>query len=434
MTATIALYSHDSVGLGHARRNRSVAFALAEQLPALTGEPTRGLLIAGDPTAAQDTLPEGWDWLILPGVQPGPQGYTAQHLGATLAETTRLRGEIVRTALETWAPELLIVDRHPYGVTEELAPALASLRRTPCRTVLGLRDVLDAADVVAGEWARVGGPARIARDIDQIWVHGDPEVHDLRESGELPSPLAERARFTGYLSLDRPASTTSRDGGTDVFPPYVLTVLGGGSDGADLADRAVRAEVPAGCEHLLVAGPQMPRDQVARLRRIAAPSARVLHHVPDVPELIAGAEGVLAMAGYNTSAEIMATTTPALLVPRNTRRAEQPLRARALARVGAVETADVADLRPEDLAAWFARARGRTTDRRRIARDGLARVAQLAQDALAGSHSPVVTVPDGTTPGTAPSPSASGAAPSPLASVGAPSPSTPSREELSRVL
>ena len=29
MDTTIALYSHDSVGLGHSRRNRALAFALA---------------------------------------------------------------------------------------------------------------------------------------------------------------------------------------------------------------------------------------------------------------------------------------------------------------------------------------------------------------------------------------------------------------------
>ena len=65
---TIALYSHDSVGLGHARRNRALAYALAEQLPALTGTAVRGLLIAGHPDAGRDPLPDGWDWLVLPGL------------------------------------------------------------------------------------------------------------------------------------------------------------------------------------------------------------------------------------------------------------------------------------------------------------------------------------------------------------------------------
>lgn len=29
MTLTVAMYSHDSVGLGHTRRNRAIAYALS---------------------------------------------------------------------------------------------------------------------------------------------------------------------------------------------------------------------------------------------------------------------------------------------------------------------------------------------------------------------------------------------------------------------
>ena len=75
---TIALYSHDSVGLGHARRNRALAYALAEHLPALTGTAVRGMLIAGHPDAGRDPLPEGWDWLVLPGLTRRGEGYASR--------------------------------------------------------------------------------------------------------------------------------------------------------------------------------------------------------------------------------------------------------------------------------------------------------------------------------------------------------------------
>lgn len=42
MTLTVAMYSHDSVGLGHTRRNRAIAYALAAALP----QPVQGILIA----------------------------------------------------------------------------------------------------------------------------------------------------------------------------------------------------------------------------------------------------------------------------------------------------------------------------------------------------------------------------------------------------
>src|SRR5690606_42019675 len=40
----VLLYSHDSQGLGHVRRNLALAHALAEQLPRLTGRPVTGPL------------------------------------------------------------------------------------------------------------------------------------------------------------------------------------------------------------------------------------------------------------------------------------------------------------------------------------------------------------------------------------------------------
>ena len=43
----IVLYSHDSVGLGHVRRNLALAHALNNQLPGLIGRPVTGILITG---------------------------------------------------------------------------------------------------------------------------------------------------------------------------------------------------------------------------------------------------------------------------------------------------------------------------------------------------------------------------------------------------
>ncbi|GAA4515444.1 glycosyltransferase family protein [Brevibacterium yomogidense] len=64
----VVLYSHDSVGLGHIRRNLAIAEALAAGLPAHTGRPVSGLLVSGASDAAQFPLPDGWDWLLVPGI------------------------------------------------------------------------------------------------------------------------------------------------------------------------------------------------------------------------------------------------------------------------------------------------------------------------------------------------------------------------------
>ena len=45
----IVLYSHDSVGLGHVRRNLALAHALRNQLPGLTGREVTGILLPAQP-------------------------------------------------------------------------------------------------------------------------------------------------------------------------------------------------------------------------------------------------------------------------------------------------------------------------------------------------------------------------------------------------
>ena len=436
MDTTIALYSHDSVGLGHSRRNRALAFALAAQLPALTGGSVGGLLIAGHPDAGRDPLPEGWDWLVLPGMTRTAGEYGPRRLGLDGPALRDLRSATIDAALAALEPDLFIADRHPFGIDGELRPVLSALRARGTATVLGLREVLDTPRVAAAEWEALGGAEHVASFLDAIWVYGDAHVYDPRLTGELPPALARRAVLTGYLSHGRPSGrgtdrpevlpTGRREEPTAGCPadrptgrpvgrsaglgsarrssaperPYMLTVLGGGSDGAALARLAVRSRPPRGHRHLLITGPQMPADEIAELRALAETANRaagaagaaaaegpttVLRSAPDVPELIAEAASVVCMGGYNTLAEVMATTTPALVVPRTRRRQEQPRRAQALAAVGAVETREPHSLTAEDLTAWWDRSATTRTDRSGLDLGGLDVVPRLAAQLLPAS-------------------------------------------------
>ncbi|MCT1654571.1 glycosyltransferase family protein [Brachybacterium muris] len=391
MDISIVLYSHDSVGLGHARRNRALAFALAAHLPALVGGTVRGLLIAGHPDAGRDPLPEGWDWLVLPGMTRSSdgKGFRPRRLDMDGERLRDLRSATIDAALAAFDPDLLIADRHPFGIDGELRPVLANVRARGTRTVLGLREVLDTPRVAAAEWDALGGAEQVAELLDAVWVYGDHHVYDPRLTGELPGPLARLAITTGYLGHGRPAGRPSR-GRTSPKPPppYVLTVLGGGSDGGELARIAARATLPEGHRHLLITGPQMSDADLQEVREIAAHSGdatTVVHSAPDVPELIAEAVSVVCMGGYNTLAEVMATSTPALVVPRARRRQEQPRRAAALAALGAVETLDAADLTPQDITAWWERSVTTRTDRTGIDLDGLSVVPHLAARLLNSS-------------------------------------------------
>ncbi|MDZ5078675.1 glycosyltransferase family protein [Nesterenkonia sp. HG001] len=401
MSITIAMYSHDSVGLGHARRNRAIAHALAADLPRLTGEPVGGLLIAGHPDAARDSLPAGWDWLVLPGFTHTAAGYAARRMSLPAEQMSALRGATVAAAVDAVSPDLFIADRHPFGVGGELTEALDLLRGRPdCRTVLGMRDVLDSPEVAAREWETVGGAERVAEAYDQMWIYGDAAVYDPRRTGEIPAALTTKGRTTGYLAHGRPD-----DDGAPAARPYVLTMVGGGSDGAHIALAAALAEPPAGHRHLIVAGPQMPAEDVARIReavdrrqesspgRGGEPQVRVLRSAGNVPALVRDAAAVVSMAGYNSVAEVMATTTPALLVPRYTRRAEQPRRTAALAAIGALDSLPAVELSPQALTRWLAGAVNRRTPRDQVDLDGLTRVGGFAAELIGAARTTPTEVP-----------------------------------------
>ena len=390
MSITVAMYSHDSVGLGHARRNRAIAFALAADLPRITGEQVRGLLIAGHPDATNDSLPPGWDWLVLPGFTRTAEGYASRKLTMSVERLTALRSSTVSAALEVIEPDLFIVDRHPFGVGGELKPALRMLKeRGRTTTVLGMRDVLDTPQAAQREWERAGGGQAVAEHYDAMWVYGDDAVYDPFATGELPAELASRSRSTGYLAHGRPDDPAGAHA-VHAEQPYVLTMVGGGSDGGQIGLAAARAQVPAGHRHVILAGPQMPAEDYDRIVTAVADSAvnngteyvQVRRYAPNVPKLIREAAAVVCMAGYNSMAEVMATTTPALVVPRSTRRAEQPRRAAALAAAGAISTLPAERLSPDALSSWFSRAVQQRTLRDGVDLDGLTRVGGFAAELI----------------------------------------------------
>ena len=228
----VVLYSHDSLGLGHLRRNLALAHALAQDLPALSGRDVAGLLVRGLTPGVDLPLPPGFDWLTLPGVAKGPGGYEPRHLGTGTADLLALRSALLETALTCFGPDLVVIDRHPYGVHRELLAPLRRLRRArpSCQVVLGLREVLDSPGCVQAEWHRLGDTGELRHLIDHVWVYGDPAVHDLRRSGEAPTALADRITYTGYLAAGRAR--------TGLFAS--VGQAAGGEDGGIVGERGVQ--------------------------------------------------------------------------------------------------------------------------------------------------------------------------------------------------
>ena len=107
-------------------------------------------------------------------------------VGSTLSfdQTHHVRREKLLALASSYRPDLLLVDHMPHGAMGELLPALRELRRhggDRPRIVLGLRDIVDAPDVVKRVWWHEGAHDALAAYYDRVIVYGCQDVFDVGE-------------------------------------------------------------------------------------------------------------------------------------------------------------------------------------------------------------------------------------------------------------
>jgi len=382
----VALYSHDTVGLGHTRRNILVAAALMAAQPE-----TDVLLLTGAPEASMLPLPPSTDVVTLPTVRKDVDGsYSARRLSCSLDEVIGMRSSMIDVALTAFDPDLLVVDKVARGLGGELDAALSTLGTAGrARIVLGLRDVLDAPEAARREWEATQTTQTLREFYDAVWVYGDPDVFDPVREYHLPGEVAAMLSYTGYLASPPPGSLRVRQQASappsPPDEPFVLCLVGGGQDGLALAGAFAEARFPPGHRGVALIGSQMPaQDRDALVRQAERREDLTVHDfVPGAHEFVTRASAAVSMGGYNSVCELLAARRPTLLVPRVTPRAEQAVRAERLARTGCVEMIDPADASPARLGEWLSRSvNGARRPRHHVELRGLRRLPLLAEELL----------------------------------------------------
>ena len=329
----VMLYSHDTFGLGHLRRSRALAAAITRADPAASA-----LILTGSPVAGRFAFPPRVDHVRLLGVTKLADGsYASQTTGMGIEEVTEFRSELIKTSVEQYSPDVLIVDKEPTGFRGELLPTLDRLIGIGgTRIVLGLRDVLDEPEVLAAEWARKGAVAATGKYYDEIWVYGSRSIHDPTAGLDFTPDTRARIHFTGYLRREQhvPAAPPEQ--------PYILVTPGGGGDGETLVNLVLSAyeqDPQLSPRAILVYGPFLSGETRALFEtRVGALGGRVTATGFDsqIETLYAGAAGVVCMGGYNTFCEVLSFDQRAVIVPRTTPRLEQWIRASRAEELGLV--------------------------------------------------------------------------------------------------
>jgi predicted glycosyltransferase len=338
----VLIYSHDSFGLGHVSRCRTIANAIVEADPNVSV-----LIVSGSPVIGSYEFRSGIDFVRIPGVvkQIETGDYDSANLRVGVEHTMEMRTRIIRDTADIYRPHLFIVDKEPTGLRGEVLPALRLLKERGTPLVLGLRDVMDDPAALAQEWERKNVVPTLRDLYDEIWIYGLPQIHKPLTGIEVPPSVRHKMVYTGYLRRELPLHTDVPHELEEIDGPFILVTAGGGGDGADLIDWVLAAyesdpHIPYGA--VIVFGPFMSateresfKDRASRFKNI-----RTLTFTNNLGALMQHAAGVVAMGGYNTFCEILSFDKKAIIVPRTRPRLEQFIRARAARNVGLIEMLD----------------------------------------------------------------------------------------------
>jgi predicted glycosyltransferase len=333
----VLIYSHDTFGLGHLRRCRTLAHALVERHKDMSV-----LILSGSPIIGSFDFRSRVDFVRIPGVIKLRDGqYTSLNLPMDIEETLKIRAEIIQHTARVFDPDIFLVDKEPLGLRGEALETMKMLKARGARIVLGLRDVMDEPSLLAPEWERKNVMPALKALFDQIWVYGLPQFCDPLEGIALPERVRRKVVYTGYLPRFSTEPPPEHQLPEITQRPFLLVTPGGGGDGEGLIEWVLRAyesseilPYPA----LLVLGPFMQRERRAEfLARVARlPRVEAITFDAHMEHLVQNAVGVIAMGGYNTFCEILTLDKRAVIVPRKRPRMEQYIRAHRAQELGLV--------------------------------------------------------------------------------------------------
>jgi len=200
---------------------------------------------------------------------------------------------------------------------------------------------MDDVGRIQGQWRELGVYDALEHLYDGIAVYGSPALYDVADAYDIPAAVQPKLHYCGYVVRDPPAldgEAVRRAHGLPPDGPLIVATVGSGSDGfpvleaAQAAVERLGAHVPE-LHAVMVTGPFMPAEQQAVLQARATARCRVVAQADNF-QLMAAADAVVSMGGYNSVCEALAVGRPLVIVPRATHKVEQQIRAETLAARG----------------------------------------------------------------------------------------------------
>jgi predicted glycosyltransferase len=341
----ILMYSHDTYGLGHIRRT----MAIAEQL---TNKNTNILILTGSPIVGRLTFPKYVDHIRIPGmIKKANDEYFPLTIRIDPLQAMEIRQSIIMATVKTFVPDLFIVDKEPQGLKKEVLPALEWIKENlkETKNVLGLRDIMDDADTVKTDWKKKDIYSTIENLYHEVWVYGQKDIYDPVKEYEIPESINKKLYFTGYIPRKEPRKSVAQalklQFNIMKNEKLVTVTTGGGGDGfhvlnsyLKMLEKMKEQSILPAFQSVLVTGPFLSRnDKDQILERANNLGVTSYEFFADMENLIAASDIVVCMGGYNTICEVLSLKTMSLVIPRETPRKEQYIRAQAFNRKNLIE-------------------------------------------------------------------------------------------------
>jgi predicted glycosyltransferase len=351
--AKILIYSQDGFGLGHLRRNLNICTQIKKLHPQASC-----LIIADSPVAPFFKLPPNCDFIKIPTIVKVDTGiWRPDRLSMGYRELLAIRSDMIRNIAVSFQPDVFLVDHMPHGALGELAEPLQVLKTQSPHTkiVLGLRDILGAAEVIHRQWEKEGAFAAIAEFYDAVLIYGCADVFDAVVEYDFPPLLIDKIQYCGYVCRHNAAPELPATNGHDRNgEKFILVTGGGGADASFFMDQFIEAarRLPFRFRALITTGPFMHKEQRDLLRHKTRDLPVVVSQAgEDSIRYLQRADLVISMAGYNTISEILRFRKNAIVVPRAGPSAEQSMRTRIMSERGLFGTIHPTNLTAENLSA-----------------------------------------------------------------------------------
>lgn len=343
----ILVYTHNSIGLGHAFRTLAVITGMRRQRPEID------FLVISCSSVPQIFMAEGIEVVKLPGIKIDVDNQNnplqPRYLrGLEVDKIFAYRMQVIQDTFDFFDPDALIIEHYMAGLMNEAFPLILKKRlRLDKPTEFALvhlsRGIMRRAPNLVIPYqnpCQQPEAVNIALNFDFIYVLDDATNIDFNQEilGNDPA-LADKIHYLGGVTTKTFEELPDRQEVLRQFnlpdAPIILISLGRHGKVAAMARQllACLSRLGLSPDHqvVMVIDPYLERSAIDSLRddRLTG-QVHILPFKFNLIDLINQSELVICRSGYNTINEVLLTGTHALVIPEHHPSEEQERRAQSI--------------------------------------------------------------------------------------------------------